>query len=494
MHRRELPPVPEEAENLLLIRIFQGMWRHQLDETIRFLRNPLPGRSRSRLIVFTRLPQPGHTKTRLIPVLGPEGAADLHRRMTEHTLRKVRQFVASRPVSVQIQCRGGSGPELRQWLGGDLRLRPQAQGDLGRRMALAFTESFEGGMRRVVLIGTDIPGIRTTHLARAFLSLRRKDLVIGPASDGGYYLIGLRRPHPELFEGIPWGAGEVLEKTLAVAAAGGLSVKLLDCLDDVDRPEDIRVWEREVRNEGLSDEPESLSIVMPMLDEADAIESALRGTEAAPSVKERIVVDGGSSDGSAEMARACGARVILTPSGRSLQMNAGAGEARAEILLFLHADTRLPPGFEHHVQEVLARPGAIAGAFRLGIDGPGPGLRVIEWLANLRSAFLGMPYGDQAIFLRADRFVRTGGFPEMPIMEDFALMRRLRREGRIGMASVAVATSARRYREWGLWRATWINQIMILGYLLGVSPNRLAKWYRSGPTVTLPAGPGRRRS
>jgi rSAM/selenodomain-associated transferase 2 len=161
-------------------------------------------------------------------------------------------------------------------------------------------------------------------------------------------------------------------------------------------------------------------------------------------------------------------------------MNAGAGEAEGTVLLFLHADTKLPPGFEHHVREVLDRPGTVAGAFRLGIDGALPGLRAIEWLANFRSIRMGMPYGDQAIFLRADRFREMGGFPEIPIMEDFAFMRGLRRLGRIGIAPVAVSTSDRRYEQFGVWRTTWINQLMIFAYMAGVSPAQLARWYRTG--------------
>jgi rSAM/selenodomain-associated transferase 2 len=330
------------------------------------------------------------------------------------------------------------------------------------------------------LIGTDCPGIRATHLARAFQALRRKDVVIGPARDGGYYLIGLRQPAHELFEGIPWGTAVVLERTLDAAAANGLKVELVDLLDDVDRPEDIRVWDEEVRAGGVSNVPATLSIIIPAIDEANAIESALAGTEGIPSVKERIVVDGGSRDATEERARECGAKVIPSAPRRSAQMNAGARASEGDILLFLHADTRLPPGFEHHVRETLDRPDTVAGAFRLGIDGPFPGLRVIEWLANFRSICMGMPYGDQAIFLRADRFREVGGFPEIPIMEDFALMQRLRREGRIGIAPVAIATSARRYEEFGFWRTTWINQLMIFGYLLGLSPKRLACWYRTG--------------
>ncbi len=255
-----------------------------------------------------------------------------------------------------------------------------------------------------------------------------------------------------------------------------------------------RSGNEEVRAGGLGDEPKTLSIIIPAIDEADGIESALAGTEGIPSVTERIVVDGGSRDGTEERARACGAKVIASAPMRSAQMNAGARAAEGTVLLFLHADTRLPPGFEHHVLEILDRPDTVAGAFRLGIDGHFPGLRVIEWLANFRSICMGMPYGDQAIFIAADRFHRAGGFPEIPIMEDFAFMRRLRSRGRIGIARTAVTTSARRYDEYGFWRTTWINQLMIIAYLGGISPARLARWYRSGlrrqePTPSQPSPP-----
>ena len=436
--------------------------------------------SGSRLILFTRYPEPGRTKTRLIPALGPEGAAELHRRMTEHTLCRIRSFLATNPVSFQVHYEGGEEERMRQWLGDDPPMVEQGEGDLGRRMDLAFSESFREGMRRVVLIGTDCPGIRPCHLTRAFRSLEDEDVVIGPANDGGYYLIGLRHPAAELFHGIPWGTEQVLERTLDVARARGIRVELLDRLDDVDRPPDIPVWEREARATILPVEPPSISIIIPVVDEAAGICSAIAGTQADPSVTERIVVDGGSTDGSAEKASSCGARVVRSGPWRSRQMNAGARAAEGDIFLFLHADTRLPPGFEHHVREILDRPDTVAGAFRLAIDGGFPGLRVIEWLANFRSIRMGMPYGDQAIFIRADRFHGAGGFPEIPIMEDFEFIRQRRREGRIGIAPVSAVTSARRYEEYGFLRTTWVNQLMIIAYLMGVPPRRLARWYRSG--------------
>jgi rSAM/selenodomain-associated transferase 2 len=194
---------------------------------------------------------------------------------------------------------------------------------------------------------------------------------------------------------------------------------------------------------------------------------------------EIIVADGGSSDNTVAIAESFGARVVRADRGRAGQQNRGAAAAGGEILLFLHADTILPAGFGEAVRTCLARPAAVAGAFRLAIAGPGRGLRLIEALANWRSRRLRMPYGDQALFLRRQTFLRLGGFPEQEIMEDFELVRRLRQLGRIELLELAVSTSARRWRQLGPIRTTLINQAIILGYLLGCSPYSLASWYRS---------------
>jgi rSAM/selenodomain-associated transferase 2 len=220
---------------------------------------------------------------------------------------------------------------------------------------------------------------------------------------------------------------------------------------------------------------------MPTLDEAGKVTGALESTRGGSAVTERIVVDGGSRDDTVARAAAWGARVIFSPPGRAVQMNAGARAARGNALLFLHADTRLPHGFEDHVKRILSGRDTVAGAFLLAIDGGFSGFRVIERLANLRSRHLGIPYGDQGIFLRADRFRELGGFPEIPVMEDFELMRRLRRLGRVETAPAAAVSSSRRYRERGFLWTTILNQMVIAGYLVGVPLQRLAAWYRDGP-------------
>jgi rSAM/selenodomain-associated transferase 2 len=172
-----------------------------------------------------------------------------------------------------------------------------------------------------------------------------------------------------------------------------------------------------------------------------------------------------------------GVKVISASGGRAVQMNIGAFAASGEVLLFLHADTRLPSGFDVMIRTALQKLGTVAGAFTLRIDASQWGLRLVEWGVNWRSRFCQMPYGDQAIFLTKDLFHKIGTFPELPIMEDFELIRRLKRNGKITIIYVPVITSARRWLQKGVYQTTLINQIIITAYLLGVSPQRIVNWY-----------------
>jgi len=223
--------------------------------------------------------------------------------------------------------------------------------------------------------------------------------------------------------------------------------------------------------------PSHISVIIPVLNDAEALDLALGSIQDCAGV-ERIVVDGGSSDESVEVAQSRGVKILHSPPGRARQMNAGAEAAKGEFLVFLHADTCLPEGFDHHVRRILTQSGVAAGAFQLQIDAPSARWRFIEKMANWRSQYLQKPYGDQAIFLRAELFREIGGFPDLPIMEDFELMRRLKGRGRIVIAPAAALTSARRWEKLGALRTTLINQLMILGFYLGFEPSRLARWYR----------------
>ena len=429
----------------------------------------------NRLIVFTRYPEPGESKTRLIPALGPRGAADLHRKITEHTLSWARRWKERFPASLEVHFTGGSEESFQKWLGPDLSYRPQPEGDLGARMHEAFRQAFREGGEKVVIVGTDCPGLTENLTQEAFAGLDQGEVALGPAKDGGYYLVGLRRPVEELFRGIPWGTGEVLAKTLETARRLGLRVSLLETLDDVDLPEDLPIWEK--FSSTLSLPSPLISIIIPTLNEEENIEACLASCGTSPNT-ETIVVDGGSRDRTVQIARSLGARVILSSPGRSRQMNLGAREAYGGLLLFLHADTRLPAGFADSVSEVLSRPGTVAGAFLFRLNARSPSLSFIQRVANWRSRRFQLPYGDQAIFIPKVIFEEMGGYPEMPIMEDYEFIRRLKRKGRIYTAPLPAVTSARRWIEVGVWKTTLLNWVIVIAYSLGVSPATLARWYR----------------
>lgn len=220
-----------------------------------------------------------------------------------------------------------------------------------------------------------------------------------------------------------------------------------------------------------------ISIIIPTLNEAGNIKEAIATTQPSTNI-EIIIVDAGSKDGTVEMAQLLSIKVISSSSGRAVQMNAGALAASGDILLFLHADTHLPTGFDEMIRTALQQPGTVAGAFNLRIDASLLSLRWVEWGVNVRSHFYQMPYGDQAIFLTKAVFQQMGGFPELPIMEDFELMRRLKRTGCIVIIPTPVVTSARRWLQKGVFKTTLLNQLVIIAYLLGVSPERICCWYR----------------
>jgi rSAM/selenodomain-associated transferase 1 len=193
----------------------------------------------NRLIIFTRYPEPGKTKTRLIPALGSEGAADLQRQMTETTLSVSRRFMVENDTSLEVRYEGGDPSLMQDWLGRDLAFCRQGSGDLGEKMIRAFDEAFAVGSSRVMIIGSDCPDLSPEILAAGFAALADHDLVLGPASDGGYYLIGLSAPCTPLFRGCPWGTEQLLTETMAAAEREAITFHLLEELKDVDRPEDL---------------------------------------------------------------------------------------------------------------------------------------------------------------------------------------------------------------------------------------------------------------
>ncbi len=225
--------------------------------------------------------------------------------------------------------------------------------------------------------------------------------------------------------------------------------------------------------------PIKLSIIIPVFNEQAIVEKYLSKLQPQPDI-EIIIVDGQSTDQTVALCQNFPVKVLISPQkGRGNQVNYGASIAKGEILCFLHLDSQLPPNYLSIIEKLLSLPKAIAGAFALGIDAPGWAFRIVERLVNWRSRFCSLPYGDQALFLKASTFREIGGFTDLPIMEDYELVQRLKKRGKIQIASAAVLTSSRRWQKLGILKTTLINQMIILGYYLKINPHTLACWYRS---------------
>ena len=221
--------------------------------------------------------------------------------------------------------------------------------------------------------------------------------------------------------------------------------------------------------------PPRLAIVVPTLDEASAVERNLPLALAA--ADEVVVSDGGSRDATVEIARRLGARVVTGPPGRGGQLNRGARAARADVLLFLHADTTLPDGAAAAVRRAVAG-GAVGGGFQVRFPERRAALRLGERLINLRTRLFEVPLGDQAQFVTRETFEAMGGFADWPILEDLDFIRRLARRGRLAIMREPVTTSGRRFLARGPVRTVATNWLIFALYFLGVPPVRLGRLYR----------------
>lgn len=215
-----------------------------------------------------------------------------------------------------------------------------------------------------------------------------------------------------------------------------------------------------------------ISVVIPAWNEAASVAAAVASVRAASEV---IVVDCGSHDGTADRARRAGARVLTCPRGRGRQLARGARAASGEWLVFLHADTRLEPGWDAALDAL--PPGVVGGAFRFAVDAGAAPFRVLEAAVRLRTRLLALPYGDQALFARSDAYARVGGFRPLPLMEDVDFVGRLRGAGPLSFPAVRAVTSARRWQRRGLLATSLRNGGLLALYALGWPTERLARIY-----------------
>jgi rSAM/selenodomain-associated transferase 2 len=223
----------------------------------------------------------------------------------------------------------------------------------------------------------------------------------------------------------------------------------------------------------------SISIIIPTLNEGDMIGELLGYLHHLEHSVEIIVVDAGSSDDTIDRAKSM-ATIVHSPRGRGLQMNNGARFASGDILWFLHADCRPHPDSLRAMGEALTDPAIVGGAFEYNLDHPGFFFRLTEMASNAKNHLLRLVYGDMGIFVRRTVFESLGGYKEIPVMEDMDFCKRLKRQGDIVILPYRINTSARRWMEEGIIKTWFRGYILQLAWVLGVSPDRLAKWYTFG--------------
>jgi rSAM/selenodomain-associated transferase 2 len=219
-----------------------------------------------------------------------------------------------------------------------------------------------------------------------------------------------------------------------------------------------------------------ISVIVPVLNEEKSIAATLMELQRLKP-EEMIIVDGGSSDGTREICQRFGVELYPSPPGRAAQMNFGAQRASGDVLLFLHADTRLPPSAFDDIRVALQDRQVLGGRFDLQLDSPRPLLKLIGFMISLRSRLSKVGTGDQAIFVRREIFAELGGYADIPLMEDVALSRALKRRGAVACLRSRVVSSARRWEMEGIWRTVLKMWTLKTLYLLGISPVRLKRYY-----------------
>lgn len=410
-----------------------------------------------KIALFARYPVAGMAKTRLIPALGEQGAADVHAKLVERTIATMRR--CGLPFAVHIT--GAPASDFATWLGDDVELVEQGEGDLGDRLARVSAPA--------ILLGADIPDLEVRHLTAAAEALEKAPIAIGPVDDGGYYCLGFREPIPFLLSDMEWGTEGVFAETVRRIDARGMVFETLENLRDLDRPEDLENWP----DLGAKPAPKNptTTILVPMLNEEKALPKVIADLAALdPKPFEILAVDGGSEDASLALAKEAGWRVISAPQGRGSQINAGVEAARGSQVVVLHADTVPPQDFIDVIDAVLADPKIALAGFAPIIRGPDKtrwGTTLHNWAKTWYAPLLMRPhlffqgvrllFGDHAMFFRAADFLAVGGCdPAAKVMEEADLCIAMAAKGRVKLIRRTIETSDRRIAEWGPLKANWI--------------------------------------
>lgn len=447
---------------------------------------------RKAIIVFTRVPFPGQTKTRMMPYLSGKECADLHGCLLRDIAVECEKVDADKFVYYtddRANQTEWTDEDERIWkkkrrilaevFGKTSAYKVQQGNTLGDKMYNAIHEVLGKGYDECVLIGTDIPEIHKNDLEQAFRILEERDVVFGPTKDGGYYLVGMKKPMGEVFGIKSYGHGSVLKDTLKGLAELELTTGCVRMLSDLDTPEDLKAYRKYIRdkkhlqktNTGrFVAESAKISIIVPTYNEEKTIRTIQNQLLPLKDKCEIIFVDGGSSDRTLEMMHPA-FRVIRSGKGRAVQMNTGAKESNGDVLFFLHCDSELPRKPLEQIREVMTN--HHAGCFGIAFRSKQFFLLTCRVVSNMRVFDRKVMFGDQGMFMDRELFFEAGMFPEIPIMEDYQLSLTLKAmKVKFGMAKRRIYTSDRRFPK------EMIPKLDVMWKM-----NRLRKKYRDGVAI-----------
>lgn len=437
---------------------------------------------RKAVIIFTRVPAAGCTKTRMMPSLTAEQCENLHTAF----LKDIKAQYEKTDCDIFVCFTPADGQEKIRNILGEAEYFPQTDGSLGDKMYCALKTVLEKGYDMCLLTGSDIPEVKAEHIKRAFGELLKNDVVFGRTADGGYYLVGMKKPLKAPFEIGSYGHSDVWKNTLENLRRNGLSTGFTETLEDMDEVEDLdgyrfrmyrdRELARSHTAEFLSKIPR-LSVIIPTYNEAKTIERLQDFLEPFRHKCQIIFADGGSSDGTQSLIRPH-FRLINTKKGRARQMNEGALASSGNRLFFLHCDSLPPKDFIKQIEKALERHDA--GCFGIAFDTQSLLMGICRFISNMR-AKRGIMFGDQGIFIKRELFFKAGMFPEIPIMEDYRFSLTLKEKGvKTAMTKDRIITSARRFPPtfFGRIRVMWLMNRLRKRYRDGEDIGRIAEAYR----------------
>ncbi len=454
---------------------------------------------RRTLVVFTRALEGGDVKSRLADDLTPAQRRELHKAF----LADLAALAADRRVrdlGVEVVlCSTASAmpPELHQAFGDACAYIPQRGDSFKERLVAAFQDAQALGAGPVVLLGSDCIETSPESLVRAFALLETHGIVLGPSTDGGFYLAGINGGSPEVFDICAYGTSRAMEQVRDAAKERGISLATLRQCGDMDTLFDLQMLAHRARNaktgylprhtlqalrrfadQGAQTLEHPVSLIVCTYNELARTETLASQLRCLAGQCEVIIADGGSTDGTRD--RLAGEfRVVDCPKGRGRQLNRGAEASHGDILFFMHADSILPPDPLGQIRRVMQ--GHRVGCFGISFPHSTIAMACCQRLSNFRARFRKVMFGDQGIFIERALFAELGGFREIALMEDYQLSLDLQeRHIAYGMCDKRIETSDRRYAGSILHQLAVMRQMAVLRkrYRQGEDPELLAAEYR----------------